>query len=199
MNKLFVIGWACLFSAALSAASDDVITNVYEQVVSVLSVDGMDPNVQFNSAVGGGMRNECMSEEYMSLCNYVSNHCASIVTDWLSYETNSTVRFVVASAIGFAGFENQTNFASRVLALYEADTNVISKATLDLAVSPDGPPDAENYLALHYDTPGVSNLILRLRAVSSQNGDCARVEILDDILAGSAKEEYLNMKNAGAL
>lgn len=196
MNKLTM----AILAAALpflASAAGDLASNVYARVRLVFTEDGVVSTQLFHRALGGGIVQERMTDEFISFCNFVSNNCAEIAADWHTYETNEMVRFTTQSAVCFSGFDNQTNFANRVLALYEANTNAISWSTIEMIRSPDGPSAAAHYLGLHYDTPGVSNIIMRLRAIAVNAGVASLSEACDEDLSGETRQIYLGMEAAG--
>ncbi len=184
-------------------ASESLTTNVYAMVQSVFAAEaatsGETPTNIYYGAVGGGMAQECMNEAFRSFCTFVSNHCDAIASDWNSYETNDMVRFTTLSAIGFSGFHNLTNVADKVLSLYEANTNSVCWSTINMLCTPDDPAEATSYLGLHYEDPGVSNLVLRFRQAGVSASNDAFVQYCDSCLAGEEKAKYQDMKSSGAL
>lgn len=196
MNRITVAVLATALSI-MAHAADDLASNVYAKVRRVFTEDGMVSTQLFHRVLGGGIMQARMTDEFASFCNFVSNHCTEIAADWLTYETNEMVRFTTQSAVSFSGFANQTNFASRILALYEADTNTVSWGTIEMIRSPDGPSAAAHYLGLHYDIPGVSNIIMRLRTIATNAGVASLAEACDEDLSGETRQNYLGMDAAG--
>lgn len=176
--------------------ADDLASNVYVRVKN-LYADERSPFRAFIGIRGGGFINDGMSDEFVTFYNFVSNHCDEIVSNWRTYETNEMVRFTTQSAVCFSGFANQTNFANRILALYETDTNAVSWETIVMIRSPDGPKAAAHYLGLHYDTPGVSNIIMRLRTIAIKARASSLSEACNEDLSGETKQNYLGMDAAG--
>lgn len=175
------------------------VTNVFFRAHEVYAVGDASPISVFHDAVGGGILQACDRDRFFTFVHFVSNNCDRIIADWGAYETNRVARFTTQCAIGFMGFEAQTNLADKVLSMYEADVNAVSWDTMQMIRHPDGPPDICNYLALHYDNPCVSNIIMRLRAIAVQRSDSELVDDCDMLLTGQPKRAYLDMKDAGAL
>ncbi len=200
MNKQVMTVVAICFSCAVARGDGALSAEVYARAMSVLSATGETPCQFYHGVVGGGFLQDGMSDQFTSFCSFVSNRCEDIVSDWPTYETNDMVRFTLQSAIGFCGFKCQTNLAVKVLSLYEGSTNTVSYGTVEMAGFPYGVPlDAENYLALHYDTPGVSNIITRIQNIAVAMSDTNTVDVCVQCLSGEKKREYLEMKACGAL
>ena len=197
MNRI-VVGLIAM-SPLVALGDMALVSNVYVRAHGVYAEAGESAQSGFHDALGGGILNACSSGRFMAFRDYVTNHCDEIVTDWVSYETNDLVRFTTQCAIGYSCFEMQTNLAHKVLSLYEANTNSIGWGTIEMLASPDGYPDVEHYLELHYDSPGVSNIIVRLKAIAIQRNENKLREYCDSLFTGEPKREYLEMKACGAL
>ena len=136
--------------------------------------------------------------KFIALSSFISNHCAEVAADWRTYETNEVVRFTTLSAVGYSGYSNFTNFADVVATQYLIDPSLCSWDTAHFLFSPYGTP-CETYMALNYDNPAVSNVILKIRQVAVMNNDTNGVDTCDVYLSGKWKRQYLEMKAAGAL
>lgn len=172
-------------------------SNIYSQVKYLYS-DYRSPYDYFVTVRGGGFCREMDYRKILPLATLVSNNCAALVADWQTYEQNEMVRFTTLCAIAYSGFSNYTNFVDRVLARYEADTNSCSWATIRFASFPRG-TILENGLEMNYDKPGVSNILVRLRALAVARGDNVLRDACDRELSGEAKRETLDLQAAGAL
>ena len=198
MNKII-----CLFAMLLilvgAYASGTSASNVYARVQEVYADSDESPQELFYGVKCGGFMQEHCTETFKSFCLFVSNNCEEITQDWMSYETNEMARFTIQSAVGFTGMANQLCFAEGILSLREANPGFISDETMEMVWSPDGPADAEHYLSLNYDCPGVSNLISRMITIASEIGRTGVVSRLERDLSGVSKTIYLGLKAAGAL
>lgn len=183
------------YNAEWTYPNGAVASNVYALVRNIYG-GHRSPFDHFLTVRGGGVSSEMDISEIMPLVNFVSNHCAAIATDWPTYETNEMVRFTTLCAVGFAGYDNYTNFSDTVLALYEANTNNCSWDTIKFIHAPYGTA-SENSLSLNYDQPVVSNLLLRIRARAIEVGDPDRPDICEDQLSGAAKLDCLDMQSWG--
>ena len=202
-NLLFASTIVLSISLLASTESNDLALSIRTQVESIFSreaaEEGYDMTNVYFFARGGGLAHECMNDEFKSFCTFVSNNCGLIAANWKVCETNEMLRFATLSAIGFSGFDNMTNFANKVLSLHELRTIVASEETIERIYTPDDPPDATHYLDLAYDNPGISNLVLRIKAIANSMGLNSLSQSCDETLSGERKKSYLNMKNAGAL
>ena len=113
----------------------------------------------------------------------------------------NTIKYIIFfSSSRFSGFENQTNLAERVLAMFEGNPSMVSIDTLKRLRFPYGTPfESENYLALNFDAHGISNTVMRIKSALVSQGDTNAVDVCDEILSGARKELLLDMKAAGAL
>lgn len=191
MIKLIVFISAVIATAAAPCADMDVATNVYARVVGIYASQNDTLERSFRAVRGGSFYNELNESEYMPFCEYVSNHCSQIVADWPIYETNEMVRYTTLCAIGFSGFANYTNAIDKILSGYEANSAYCSWETVRILQQPYGTP---SYLSLDwaYDKPGISNLVLRIRAIAASQAPTNRftmsaVEACDDVLSGAGK------------
>ena len=183
-----------------SLANHDLVTNVYARVNALYGQGGSSSAQDFQAIKGGGFAIDGMSDGFISLCNFVSNRCTEIVAEWPSYETKDVARFTLQSAIGYTGFSNMTNLADKVLSLSEGNPLSVSSETLRMVRFPYGTPfNAENYLALNIDVPGVSNIVTRLKNVYISRSETNSLDVCDEILSGERKQWLLEMKAAGAL
>ncbi len=203
-NEYVNIGAAALlalFAAVTRSATaefdETLASNVFARVQAIFAGDSCDSQRMLRRVKAGGFDQELMSPEFLSLCAFVSNDCQRIVSDWCVYETNDMVRFTTASAIAFSGYDNMTNFAHKVLSLYETNTNACSWATVKFALYPYGTKSNAHYLGLNYDRPGVSNIVERMRASAMTRGDLPMIEVCDDVLSGKRKRDCEDMMAIG--
>lgn len=169
----------------------DIATNVYAKVASTYANEWPDSERAFQSIRAGGIATDLGWEAFEPVCLTVSNHCAEIIADWHTYETNEMVRFTTLSALCFSGFANYTNTINHILAGYEADTNFCSWATIRFLNLPYG-TSSQLDLQWSYDWPGVSNLVLRLRAAAEAHGDTNTVNMCNATIDGSLKQDCLD-------
>jgi len=181
------------YNAEWTYPGDTVASNVYSLVKNIYR-RYRSPFDHFTTVRGGGVASEMEMSEIMPLVEFVSNHCASIAVDWPTYETNEMVRFTTLCAVGFSGYDNYTNFADKVLALYEANTNACSWDTIKFIHDPYGTA-SENSLSLNYDQPVVSNLLLRIKAKAIEIGDPDRPDICEEQLSGAARLDCLDRQS----
>lgn len=57
----------------------------------------------------------------------------------------------------------------------------------------------ESQLPLNYESPIVSNIIIRMRSYAIKRGDTESINFYNTVLSGEWKRQYLLMKAAGAL
>lgn len=180
-------------------------TNIYELAYSIFRQDGecvqgQDVMRRFYGIRGGyGMAMElkgCEKSAFSNLCAVVSNKYVEVASDWRSYSTNELVRFSVLSAIGFSGRDIYTNFTGRILSHYESFPSDDGWRSVVFLQCPYGTP-MEWCLTFDYDKPGISNLIQRISAAASQQGNTNVVSTCDEMLSGESKRVHLELRANG--
>ena len=173
-------------------------TNIYAQVRAVYGDETLSSDSRRFCAIRGeGFNAGWMNDGFKTLCRTVSNNCSQIASDWHIYGTNEVVNYTVLSAVCFSGWNVYTNFTEQMLAHFETDTNSCQWATIDFLVAPPGTPQ-ERSLAMNYDLPAVSNILVRMRALAISIDDVPSKASIEYRLSGDAKQDFLDMKAAGA-
>jgi len=175
------------------AASQELATNVYARALAVYDAEraergDADRDDAFKSIRGGCFCSEVNMTNFMPFCEFVSNRFDAIVADWHTYETNDMVRYVTICGLGYSGFANYTNFLSKALVLYEADTNSCSWATIKHLHCIAG-TRAQYYLDMNYETLAVGNMVRTIKRLAIANGDVKTANCCDHILSGDSKRE----------
>jgi len=200
--KNSMIGVVVLAGLGMSGLADnDLATNVYAKVTAIYEGNWMPAASYFSAVRGGGMCNDLDDQDFpklYELCAVVSNHCAEIIADWHTYETNEMVRFTTLNAFSYAGYDYMTNLAVNVIGQYSSNTNYCSWKTVEFLWRPYG-TDQEKYLALNYDAPAISNLLTTIRTKALEVGDSNLLFTCERDLSGETKTLYLEMKAAGML
>ena len=181
-------------------------SNVYLKVKKVyedhfLHGSPRSPQRFFRSVRGGGVAMELEGEQltrFTTLVEIVSNNCASIATDWRTYETNEMVRFTVLSAVGYSGYDNYTNFVNTVITPSCSLLYTNRWETVNFMLDPYG-TEMEHQLALNSENPIVSNVVQRIKSESVLQSNTNYVNWCSEILSGEWKRWYLDMKMSGAL
>jgi hypothetical protein len=178
-----------------------VSSNVYSRVRNVYAGHWMSLFDYFITVRGGGVCNDLNDQDFpklYELCAVVSNHCAEIVADWHTYETNEMVRFTTLNAFSYAGYDYMTNLAVNVIGQYATNTNYCSWDTVKFLRNPYGTP-LEWYMSRNYDVPCISNALLTVKAKAEGMGDSNTCHSCERDLSGETKTWYLEMKAAGML
>ena len=207
MKKVILLVCCCVIGRSFFAQSA-LVSNIYYQTINLY--DGFrlygsphPAKSRFFGVRGGGIRFELFDDEmqrFKLIVNVVSNNYGAIASDWHTYQTNEMVRFTTLSAVGYSGYNNYTNFIDRFLTFCETapvpGTNYWE--SIEFLSGPYGTP-MESQLPLNYESPIVSNIIIRMRSYAIKRGDTESINFYNTVLSGEWKRQYLLMKAAGAL
>ena len=183
------------------ALAEDLPSEVYRRVSEVYgSSPYFDAETLFDGVRGGDglLGNADTERAFLRLVPVVSNGHARIVGDWGRYGTNEVVRFTVLSAVGYSGKDIYTNFTAALVARYERTRGEDDWKSVLFLFSPYQTP-MERTLVLDCDSPSVRSILTRIRACAAARSDVGVVGRCDSRLSGKAREEYLEMKAAGAV
>ena len=204
--KIFIFIYIVVNISNVHAYDNDFVTNVYSKVTKLYEEHKVHGNPvssysRFLGVRGGGINNEFFDDEmrkFTNLVEIVSNNCASIAADWQTYETNEMVRFTVLSAVGYSGYDNYTNFVNTVITPSCSLLYTNRWETVKFMLDPYG-TEMVHQLALNYESPGISNIVQKIKAESVLQGNTNYVNWCNKILSGEWKRWYLDMKMSGAL
>lgn len=202
--KAGFIGVFFVVIASLQGHCDEngFLVNAYDQIRNVyLCVGEMVDEECLTIRRGGGIDSELdrgvAMTNFLSYCVFVSNNVDRVMSDWNAFETNETARFTTMSAIAHCGVNYYTNFCNRVL-ITPVQANCQQMDTAYYLLNPYGTP-LEHYLSMNYDTPGVSNIINRIREIAIRNNATETAEHCLYMLSGDDKRECLMLREAGML
>lgn len=159
-----VLAFACVVCECSYSADRDVRLAV-EDVTTAASAFRCDADVVRNWGLGASVTTqECFSV----LVGALTSNQTAIVTDWNYYSTNAFAREIVLCAGHYGTVETHVGIYSNMLEVADlaSDTNFCK----GLAGFADGAATPlENYMALHYDEPAISNLWIKTVQFLSQN------------------------------
>ena len=165
-------------------------------VYSVCSEGDVDADDRFNSVRHGGLQNELEPAEwgaFSNLCMVVSNNYGAILQNWGSYSTNELVRFTVLNAVAYSGECVYTNFFDRFMTDCAPSQGSVALPDVEYLCSPFGTP-LEEYVALQYDNPTISNLLAQVASFAENHGGTNLLSGCRQRITGAAKQYFLENK-----
>lgn len=198
MNKLVLMAVSCAVAGHL-LGEDGLVSNIYAQVDLVYGSDKWDsPRDVFHSVRGGdGYEGGSVRKPFYALIPVVSNNYEKILQDWGTYATNEVVAFTVSNAAAYSGGKVLVSFVETAMSRYERTKSEDDWWTLKYLMVPRLTRQMD-FMELNYDTPAVSNLIVRFRTCLESRGDLPDlVSWCDDVLSGDAKKYDLELNAAG--
>lgn len=154
--------------------------------------EGQNDGMRFACIRHGGFLNELEDNEwsaFSNLCMTVSNSYVTIFQNWGAYSTNEVVRFSILNAVSFSGETIYTNSLDR-LVLNSSNLNEVDLPSVEYLYSPFGTP-MEQYLAMNFDVPSVSNLLVRISSLAERCGNTNLVRSCSRRISGEMKQWIL--------
>lgn len=191
----FAVAVMLLNVNASMQADDCVLTNVYSKAMAIFSStcgNADEANTRFAGVRGGGFLIELEGSEWQAfsnLCAVVSNQYPTILGNWGKYCTNELVRFSVLNAVAFSGECVYTNFLDRLMA-NSTGSGTTDVSSVEYLYSPFGTP-MEEFLAMRYDMPSISNLLVRVSNLAERTGNTNLVRSCSQRISGAVKQYLL--------
>lgn len=191
INKSLATGMGIVF-----LLSTCVVGGVVENTVSnVIAICEASRYSMVTSVDDMGFRAEVYTQDVFSAAAAcLSSNWTSISNEWPSIRDKYETRVVFGEMAGFTGTNAYLGFLGVVVA--DAQTNAVSKAMLpDFVTALQSP--LRHYVIDNYSTSAVSNLILQLITVFSD--DPQRTWHYRRILSGEVKREFDNLRSYGII
>lgn len=190
------------FAVSMQEPCDDaLVRNLYRMVDRVYGGEAGTPALSvFRSVRGGdGFDFGSIRRPFLDLVSVVSNSYGTILRSWDGCATNEMVAFTVANAAVRSGDAAHLALADVVISRYERTGQAADWALATYVVCPSLTTRMQ-FMLLHHDSSAVNALLRRFRACARTREDAQDLaEWCDDVLSGKAREEYLEMKAAGAV
>lgn len=181
---LIAVGELSVFAAVGSSASES-IAQVRQALVAVVNglPDRRCGRLDYLKEFGFRKRN---TDEYATLARAVSNEYDVVFANFNACATNELQRLVLMSAGWAYDDDYYLRCYSNVLDL--AENGLVAVSELRWYNEGSGNERRMNLLSLCYDAPGVSNLVLKLQAITGNTNYCQKV------LSGESKQMYLQYR-----
>lgn len=181
MNKLILL--VLMLSCAMISGADDIVSQTRSAISSVISSlpEGRRGSPEYIREFGAPYRRH---SAYRELVGIVSNNQETVCANFDLCATNELSRMVLLS-VWWGGDDGlYINGLSNTLDL--AISGIVAREELDWYRMGHFSVRRGNLLALQYDEPGVSNLVVRLYGFTKETNICNR------ILSGEARVSVTN-------